>query len=69
MLCWTIFNDSFQECPYAKVLYLDLMNYVTDEENAVQAELEEIMNEKEIRVRLPMEELKVLLEHEEGLSD
>jgi hypothetical protein len=62
-------NDSFQDCPYAKVLYLDLMNYVTDEENAVQAELEEIMNEKEIRVRLPMEELKVLLEHEEGLSD
>ena len=45
------------------------MNYVTDEENAVQAELEEIMNDKEIRVRLPMEELKVLLEHEEGLSD
>ena len=42
------------------------MNYVTDEETAVQAELEEIMNEKEIRVRLPMEELKVLLEHEEG---
>ncbi len=69
MLRWTILNDSFQDCPYAKVLYLDLMNYVTDEENAVQAELEEIMNEKEIRVRLPMEELKVLLEHEEGLSD
>ena len=47
------------------------MNYVnvSEDENAVEAELEEIMNEKEIRVRLPMDELKVLLEHEEGLSD
>ena len=61
----------FKDCPCAKVLYLDLMNYTNRSEGQVQAEIEEILNEKEVRVRLPAEELKVLLEPEEEqqLSD
>ena len=47
------------------------MNYTNRSEGQVQAEIEEILNEKEVRVRLPAEELKVLLEPEEEqqLSD
>ncbi len=41
------------------------MNYTNHSEGQVQSEIEEILNEKEVRVRLPAEELKVLLEPEE----
>jgi hypothetical protein len=39
------------------------------ESGKLQWELEEMLNEKELRVRLPMEELEVLLEPEQDLSD
>ena len=78
----------FQECPCAKVLYLDLINYLDETLDPnrdqseilesgrveisylsrVQTEIEEIMSEKEVRVRLPTAELKVLLEPEEELA-
>uniref|UniRef100_A0A2K6KZ43 Nuclear exosome regulator NRDE2 n=1 Tax=Rhinopithecus bieti TaxID=61621 RepID=A0A2K6KZ43_RHIBE len=53
-----IFYKALQNCPWAKVLYLDAVEYFPDE----MQEILDLMTEKELRVRLPLEELELLLE-------
>lgn len=62
----TVFYRALQDNPSAKVLGLDLVNYChqNDAGSNVQAELQDIFAEKEVRVRMPIEELRVLLEPE-----
>ncbi|XP_042548431.1 nuclear exosome regulator NRDE2 isoform X1 [Dipodomys spectabilis] len=53
-----VFYKALQHCPWAKVLYMDAMEYFPDE----LQEILDLMTEKELRVRMPMEELELLLE-------
>ncbi|KAK2538190.1 Nrde2 [Columba livia] len=53
-----LFYKALQNCPWAKVLYLDAVEYFPDQ---LQETLD-LMTEKELRVRVPMEELDLLLE-------
>ncbi|XP_054987614.1 nuclear exosome regulator NRDE2 isoform X1 [Sorex araneus] len=53
-----VFYRALQNCPWAKVLYLDAVEYFPDE----MQETLDLMTEKELRVRLPPEELELLLE-------
>nr|XP_009688106.1 PREDICTED: protein NRDE2 homolog [Struthio camelus australis] len=53
-----LFYRALQNCPWAKVLYMDAVEYFPDE---LQEALD-LMTEKELRVRVPMEELDLLLE-------
>ncbi|XP_071413781.1 nuclear exosome regulator NRDE2 isoform X1 [Pithys albifrons albifrons] len=53
-----LFYKALQNCPWAKVLYMDAIEYFTDD---LQETLD-LMTEKELRVRVPMEELDLLLE-------
>ncbi|XP_031523773.1 nuclear exosome regulator NRDE2 isoform X2 [Papio anubis] len=53
-----VFYKALQNCPWAKVLYLDAVEYFPDE----MQEILDLMTEKELRVRLPLEELELLLE-------
>ncbi|XP_016045369.1 nuclear exosome regulator NRDE2 [Erinaceus europaeus] len=53
-----VFYKALQNCPWAKVLYLDAVEYFPDE----MQEILDLMTEKELRVRLPVEELDLLLE-------
>ncbi|KAM5242739.1 nuclear exosome regulator NRDE2 isoform 1-T3 [Hipposideros larvatus] len=53
-----VFYKALQNCPWAKVLYMDAVEYFPDE----MQEVLDLMTEKELRVRLPLEELELLLE-------
>ncbi|KAK2503642.1 hypothetical protein MC885_019188 [Smutsia gigantea] len=53
-----VFYKALQNCPWAKVLYMDAVDYFPDEMH----EILDLMTEKELRVRLPLEELELLLE-------
>ncbi|XP_003472393.1 nuclear exosome regulator NRDE2 [Cavia porcellus] len=53
-----VFYKALQNCPWAKVLYLDAVEYFPDQ----LQEILDLMTEKELRVRLPLEELELLLE-------
>ncbi|KAM9645428.1 nuclear exosome regulator NRDE2 isoform 1-T1 [Trichechus inunguis] len=53
-----VFYKALQNCPWAKVLYMDAVEYFPDE----MQEFLDLMTEKELRVRLPVEELELLLE-------
>ncbi|KAG8126412.1 hypothetical protein E2320_021629 [Naja naja] len=53
-----IFYRALQNCPWAKVLYMDAIEYFPDE----LQEILDLMAEKELRVRVPIEELELLLE-------
>ncbi|XP_049625875.1 nuclear exosome regulator NRDE2 [Suncus etruscus] len=53
-----VFYKALQNCPWAKALYMDAVEYFPDE---IQ-EILDLMTEKELRVRLPLEELDLLLE-------
>ncbi|XP_027787305.2 nuclear exosome regulator NRDE2 isoform X1 [Marmota flaviventris] len=53
-----VFYKALQNCPWAKVLYMDAVEYFPDE----LQEVLDLMTEKELRVRLPLEELELLLE-------
>ncbi|KAM3918405.1 nuclear exosome regulator NRDE2 [Leptodactylus fuscus] len=53
-----MFYKAIQSCPWAKVLCLDAIEYFPDQ----LQELVDLMTEKELRVRLPLEELDLLLE-------
>ncbi|XP_075700483.1 nuclear exosome regulator NRDE2 [Rhinoderma darwinii] len=53
-----LFYKAVQSCPWAKVLYLDAVEYFPDR----LQEIIDLMIEKELRVRLPLEELDLLLE-------
>ncbi|XP_049754866.1 nuclear exosome regulator NRDE2 isoform X2 [Elephas maximus indicus] len=53
-----VFYKALQNCPWAKVLYMDAVEYFMDE----MQEILDLMTEKELRVRLPVEELELLLE-------
>ncbi|KAM5337407.1 nuclear exosome regulator NRDE2 [Glossophaga mutica] len=53
-----VFYKALQNCPWAKVLYMDAVEYFPDE----MQEVLDLMTEKELRVRLPVEELELLLE-------
>ncbi|XP_039088458.1 nuclear exosome regulator NRDE2 [Hyaena hyaena] len=53
-----VFYKALQSCPWAKVLYLDAVEYFPEE----LQEVLDLMTEKELRVRLPAEELELLLE-------
>ncbi|XP_012859136.1 nuclear exosome regulator NRDE2 [Echinops telfairi] len=53
-----VFYKALQNCPWAKVLYMDALEYFPDE----MQEILDLMTEKELRVRLPLEELELLLE-------
>ena len=77
----TIFYRALQDNPSAKALGLDLIYYCADHESsssapsgtgaaagnalAVQSDVQDIFTEKEVRIRMPIEELKLLLEDEE----
>ncbi|XP_027408522.1 protein NRDE2 homolog isoform X2 [Bos indicus x Bos taurus] len=53
-----VFYKALQNCPWAKALYMDAVEYFPDE----MQEVVDLMTEKELRVRLPLEELELLLE-------
>uniref|UniRef100_A0A8D1RNF7 Protein NRDE2 homolog n=1 Tax=Sus scrofa TaxID=9823 RepID=A0A8D1RNF7_PIG len=53
-----VFYKALQNCPWAKVLYMDAVEHFPDE----MQEILDLMTEKELRVRLPLEELELLLE-------
>ncbi|KAM6274791.1 nuclear exosome regulator NRDE2 isoform 2-T3 [Porphyrio hochstetteri] len=53
-----LFYKALQNCPWAKVLYMDAVEHFPDQ---LQETLD-LMTEKELRVRVPMEELELLLE-------
>ncbi|KAM8920996.1 nuclear exosome regulator NRDE2 [Pelodytes ibericus] len=53
-----LFYKAIQNCPWSKVLYLDAVEYFPDQ----LQEIVDLMTEKELRVRLPLEELDLLLE-------
>ncbi|XP_072350114.1 nuclear exosome regulator NRDE2 [Scyliorhinus torazame] len=53
-----VFYRALQECPWAKVLYLDAVGYLPGQ---LQETLD-LMTEKEIRIRVPIEELEILME-------
>ncbi|XP_015720835.1 nuclear exosome regulator NRDE2 isoform X1 [Coturnix japonica] len=53
-----LFYKAIQNCPWAKVLYMDAVEYFPEQ---LQETLD-LMTEKELRVRVPMEELDLLLE-------
>ena len=73
----TIFYRALQDNPSAKVLGLDLLHYQersstsssSPDSEALQAEIQDIFAEKEVRIRLPMEELQVLLEAEQDQEE
>nr|XP_008112882.1 PREDICTED: protein NRDE2 homolog [Anolis carolinensis] len=53
-----LFYRALQNCPWTKVLYMDAIEYFPDE----LQETVDLMAEKELRVRVPIEELELLLE-------
>uniref|UniRef100_A0A8C6DMQ0 Nuclear exosome regulator NRDE2 n=1 Tax=Moschus moschiferus TaxID=68415 RepID=A0A8C6DMQ0_MOSMO len=53
-----VFYKALQNCPWAKALYMDAVEYFPNE----MQEVVDLMTEKELRVRLPLEELELLLE-------
>ncbi|XP_059229514.1 nuclear exosome regulator NRDE2 isoform X1 [Mustela nigripes] len=53
-----VFYKALQNCPWAKALYLDAVEHFPEE----MQEVLDLMTEKELRVRLPLEELALLLE-------
>ncbi|XP_077123740.1 nuclear exosome regulator NRDE2 isoform X1 [Ranitomeya variabilis] len=53
-----LFYKAIQSCPWAKALYLDAVEYFPDR----LQEIIDLMTEKDLRVRLPLEELDLLLE-------
>uniref|UniRef100_A0A8B9C224 NRDE-2, necessary for RNA interference, domain containing n=1 Tax=Anser brachyrhynchus TaxID=132585 RepID=A0A8B9C224_9AVES len=53
-----LFYKAIQNCPWTKVLYMDAIEYFPDQ---LQETLD-LMTEKELRVRVPVEELDLLLE-------
>ncbi|XP_034957789.1 nuclear exosome regulator NRDE2 [Zootoca vivipara] len=53
-----VFYRALQNCPWTKVLYMDAISYFPDE----LQEILDLMTEKELRVRVPIEELELLLE-------
>ncbi|XP_019407948.1 PREDICTED: protein NRDE2 homolog [Crocodylus porosus] len=53
-----VFYKAIQNCPWAKVLYMDAVEYLSDQ----LQEMLDLMTEKELRVRVPIEELELLLE-------
>ena len=61
---------ALQDNPGSKALCLDVLHYYcqnpikTEFSRSFQRELQDLMTEKEVRVRIPMEELEVLLEDE-----
>ena len=61
-----VFIKGLQDIPSAKVLGLDLIHYLDQNpqrhtSETIQAEVQDIFAEKEVRIRLPLQELKVLL--------
>ncbi|NXL90840.1 NRDE2 protein, partial [Alectura lathami] len=53
-----LFYKAIQNCPWAKALYMDAVEYFPEQ---LQETLD-LMTEKELRVRVPMEELDLLLQ-------
>ncbi|XP_048342184.1 nuclear exosome regulator NRDE2 [Sphaerodactylus townsendi] len=53
-----LFYRALQNCPWTKVLYMDAIEYFPD----MLQEIIDLMTEKELRVRAPIEELELLLE-------
>lgn len=53
-----LFYKAIQSCPWAKVLYMDAVEYFPEQ----LQEIVDLMTEKELRIRLPLEELDLLLE-------
>nr|XP_056707814.1 nuclear exosome regulator NRDE2 [Euleptes europaea] len=53
-----LFYRALQNCPWTKVLYMDAIEYFPD----MLQEILDLMAEKELRVRVPIEELELLLE-------
>ncbi|MGH0161600.1 UNVERIFIED_CONTAM: hypothetical protein FKN15_078503 [Acipenser sinensis] len=52
------FYKALQDCPWVKGLYMDAIEYFPDH----MQEIMDLMTEKELRVRVPLEELDILLE-------
>ncbi len=64
----TIFYRAVQDCPAKKALYLDVVKYLHVNSTSSCEEMQKVietLTEKEGRIRLPMEELDILLEKEE----
>ncbi|XP_051869405.1 nuclear exosome regulator NRDE2 [Pristis pectinata] len=53
-----VFYRALQHCPWAKVLYLDAVSLLPGQ----LQEIIDLMTEKEIRIRVPLEELEILIE-------
>ncbi|XP_059817184.1 nuclear exosome regulator NRDE2 isoform X1 [Hypanus sabinus] len=53
-----VFYRALQHCPWAKVLYLDAVRLLPEQ----LQEIIDLMTEKEIRIRVPLEELEILIE-------
>jgi len=60
-----LFYDAIRHCPTSKALYMDAISYFPDMTGDVLA----VMAEKQIQVRLPVEELDLLLEIDNELEN
>ncbi|KAJ8044687.1 Protein NRDE2-like [Holothuria leucospilota] len=56
----SVFYRSLQNCPWAKVIYMDMIRYFPAEEDLLE-EMVDLMTEKEIRIRCPLEELDMII--------
>ena len=70
----TVFYRSLQDCPAVKSLFLDVVGYLhlDPAPDAAEDGLRRVLDitaEKEARMRMPIEELEVLLEKEEDEDD
>ncbi|XP_013400214.1 protein NRDE2 homolog [Lingula anatina] len=60
-----VFYRALQDCPWAKSIYMDGIQYFPDR----LQEITDLMAEKEIRVRAPLEEVDLLIGHEASKQD
>ena len=59
------FYDAMRNCPALKSLYMDALSYFPN----MMKEVQDLMKEKQLYVRLPGEELNLLLQNEEVDED
>jgi hypothetical protein len=59
-----LFYDAIRHCPTSKALYMDVVSYFPE----MMKEVLDLMGEKQLLVRLPIEELDLLLEIDDELE-
>ena len=60
-----LFYDAIRHCPTSKALYMDVISYFPE----MMSEVMKLMGEKQLLVRIPIEELDLLLEIDNELEN